>query len=104
VTRSFAVGAVLNYDCIVYGPLIDKQTGKPEIDVAVNLFRGSEEVLRGQPVQLAIADAADIHAAGEIKLPATLPPGEYALELNVYDRLQKTQGVAQWLDFTLVKY
>ena len=99
VTRSFAVGAVLHYDCIVYGPLIDKQTGKPEFDVAVNLFRGSEQILTGPPVQLATA-----HAAGEIKLPATLPPGDYALELIVHDRLEKkeSQGVAQWVDFTLV--
>jgi hypothetical protein len=54
---------------------------------------------------LAIADAAEVHAAGEIKLPATLAPGDYALELNVYDRLQKTrpQGAAQWVDFTLIK-
>ena len=49
--------------------------------------------------------AAAVHAAGEIKLPATLPPGDYALELNVYDRLEKSkpQPAEQFVDFTLAK-
>jgi hypothetical protein len=43
--------------------------------------------------------------AGEITLPATLPPGDYTLELSVNDLLEKkqSQGAAQWVDFTLVK-
>jgi len=43
---------------------------------------------------------------GEITLPATLPPSDYALELSVHDRLEEKplQGAAaQWVDFTLVK-
>jgi VWFA-related protein len=108
VTRVFASGAVLEYDCAVYGPLVDQQTGKPKLDVTVRLFRGPEQIFRGQPIDLAIAggnSTGAIRAAGEIKLPATLPRGDYALELNVHDRLQKkqSQGVAQWVDFTLMK-
>jgi VWFA-related protein len=107
VTRVFAPGAVLKYDCIVYGAASDGQTGKPKLDVAVTLFRGPERIYSGQPMALAIAGAdstAAVHAAGEIKLPATLPPGNYALELSVSDRLEKkqSQGAAQWVDFTLV--
>jgi VWFA-related protein len=108
VTRVFASGATLQYDCMVYGALLDGQTGKPKLDVAVNLFRGPEQIYTGQPIALAIADGnstAAVHAAGEIKLPATLPPGDYALELVVNDRLEEkqSQGVAQWVDFTLGK-
>jgi len=107
VTRVFAPGAALKYDCTVYGPLIDMQTGRPKLDMAVRLFRGPEQIYTGQPIGLAIAagSSAPAHAAGEIKLPAMLPPGDYALELIVYDRLEKKQseGVAQWVDFTLVK-
>jgi VWFA-related protein len=107
VTRMFAPGAALKYDCTVYGPQIDAQTGKPKIDMAVRLFRGPEQIYTGQPIALAIAggNSAPVHAAGEIKLPATLPPGDYALELSVYDRLEtkQSQGAAQWVDFTLVK-
>ncbi|HXB70771.1 MAG TPA: VWA domain-containing protein [Candidatus Acidoferrales bacterium] len=108
VTRVFAPGAVLQYDCTVYGSLIDRQTGKPKIDVAVRLFRGPEQIFRGQPIPLPIADGTStegVHATGEIKLPATLPTGDYALELTAYDRLEKKQlqAAAQWVDFTLVK-
>jgi 5-hydroxyisourate hydrolase-like protein (transthyretin family) len=108
VTRVFASGATLEYDCMVYGALLDGQTGKPKLDVAVNLFRGPEQIYTGQPIALAIADGnstAAVHAAGEIKLPATLPPGDYALELNVYDRLEKSkpQPAEQFVDFTLAK-
>jgi hypothetical protein len=36
--------------------------------------------------------------------PPTLPPGDYALELSVYDELEKRpQSATQWVDFTLVK-
>jgi hypothetical protein len=57
---------------------------------------------------LAIAgrnSAAAVHATCQIALPATLPPGDYSLELSVFDRLEKkqSQGAAQWADFTPVK-
>jgi hypothetical protein len=108
VVRVFAVGAVLNYDRSVYGPLIDRQAGKQEIDVAVRLVRGTEQIFGGQPIALAIADGNSteaVHAIGEIKLPATLPPGDYALELSAYDRLEKKppQEVAQWVDVALIQ-
>jgi VWFA-related protein len=63
VTRVFALGAALQYDCTVYGPLINRQTGKPQIDVAVSLFRGAEQILSGQPIALAIADG-ELHGGG----------------------------------------
>ena len=108
MTRVFAPGAALKYDCTVYGPQIDLQTGRPKLDMAVRLFRGPEQIYTGQPIAVVVADGsstAPIHAAGEIKLPATLPPGGYALELKVHDRLEAkhSDGVAQWVDFTLVK-
>jgi hypothetical protein len=111
VTRVFASGAVLKYDYTVYGALFDGQTGKPKLDVTVNLFRGPEQIYSGQPIALAIADGNSttaVHGAGEIKLPVTLPPGDYALELNVTDRLERKQSqaaaqAAQWVDFTLVR-
>jgi hypothetical protein len=107
VTRVFASGAALQYDCTVYGALLDGQTGKPKLDVTVHLFRGSEQIYSGEPIALAIADGNSktaVHATGEIKLPATLPPGDYAFELTVFDRLGETrlQGVTQWADFALV--
>jgi VWFA-related protein len=106
--RVFASGAVLDYDCTVSGFQIDTQTGKPKLDVAVRLFRGPEQIYTGRPIALAMADGNSktaVHAAGEIKLPATLPPGDYALELIAYDRLEKSkpQHAEQFVDFSLAK-
>jgi hypothetical protein len=45
-----------------------------------------------------------IPAAGTIKLPPTLPPGSYALELTARDHIEKPQLqlATQWTDFTLL--
>jgi VWFA-related protein len=107
VTRMFASGAVLTYDFTVYGPRTDPQTGKPKVAMLVRLFRGPEQIYNGQPIPLTMSggdsDSA-IPGAGVVKLPPTLPPGDYALELSVYDELEKRpQSATQWVDFTLVK-
>jgi hypothetical protein len=45
-----------------------------------------------------------VHTSGMVKLPTTLPSGDYALELTVYDELGKNpESGAQWVDFTLLK-
>ena len=46
----------------------------------------------------------EVHASGEIRLPATLPGGGYAVELVVFDSAWKNQRSAtQWTDFTLTQ-
>ena len=105
VTRVFAPGAVLKFECIVYGPLTDPDTGKPKISATVRLFRGPEPIYSGLPIALAIPAANStgaVRATGQIKLPATLPAGDYALELTVTDELErKQQSASRWVDFTL---
>lgn len=107
--RVFASSAVLDYDCTVSGFHIDAQTRKPKLDMTVYLFHGPEQIYTGQPIALAIANGnstAVVHAAGEIKLPATMPSGDYALELVVNDRLEKSklQPAEQFVDFTLATH
>jgi VWFA-related protein len=108
VTRVFASGAVLRYDCTVIGAVIGRQTGKPDVDLAVRLFFGPEPILTGRPIPLAMPQGAlpgAIPAAGTIKLPPDLPPGHYAVELVATDHLQgpKPGPAVEWTDFTLVK-
>jgi VWFA-related protein len=104
VTRVFALGAVLRYDYTVYGTRTGP-SGKAKLAVVVRLFRGPEQIYNGQPIPLAMKDgssAETVPATGTVKLPATLPPGDYALELSVYDELEKNpQSASQWVDFTL---
>jgi VWFA-related protein len=107
VTRAFARGAALSYDCTGFGAILDRQTGKPSVEVEIGLFRGAEQVFQGTRMPLAVADGNSsdaIHITGAIRLPQGLPPGDYAVELRAYDRLDKKHpsGVTQWTDFSLV--
>jgi hypothetical protein len=106
VTRMFALGAVLRYDCTVYGLRTDPHTGKPKIAMVVRLFRGTEQIYNGQPIPIATPEgnsAAAVPASGVVRLPATLPPGDYALELSIYDELERPRSATQWVDFILLK-
>jgi hypothetical protein len=108
VTRIFAPGAVLDYNCTVYGATIDNRTRTPRIDMTVRLIHGAEQIFQGEPTPLPIGNEdsrMSVPATGHIRLPATLPMGEYALEFTVVDRLQKKRSAtaAQWVDFTLVR-
>ena len=107
VMRVFAPGAALQYDCTVFGARIDPYTAKPNIDIEVRLFRGPERIFSGEPISLVIADGNSrtaVHAAGEIRLPSSLPAGDYAIELSAYDRLDRKEmrHATQWVNFTLV--
>ncbi len=108
VTRVFAPGAVVSYDYTVFGASPDRQTGKPSVDVEVHLFRGPDQIFAGKPIQLPIPDGntpGAIHGKGEIKLPDTLPPGDYAVELLASDETQSTKSepAKQFVDFTIVE-
>ena len=107
VTRE-SRAARAGYECTVMGAALDRQTAQPKVDIEVRLFFGTERIFTGRPIPLAVPQGASmesIPAAGTIKLPPTLPPGAYALELIANDHLQvpEVQQAAQWTDFTLVK-
>ena len=94
VTRTFMPGAVLKYECTVFDALTDRRTGKPKVDIEIRLHRGPERIFSGRPIPLPVADGnspSAIHATGEIRLPATLPPGEYTVEL---ERVRPVAGIS----------
>jgi hypothetical protein len=101
ITRVFAPGAVLQYDCTVYGAAADR------VDIAVRVLRGAEQVLMSGPGPLAGGDAnlAAIRASGRIQLPANLPPGDYSLEIKFEERMAKgnSRNASQWVDFTVAQ-
>ena len=107
VTRVFSPGTKINYDSTLFGSKVESGTGKPRIDIELQLFRGTQQVYAGPaiPLTLARSDSPEaVHIQGEIKLPETFPPGEYAIELIAHDRLRggRHDAAAQWTDFTLV--
>jgi hypothetical protein len=68
--------------------------GRPEL-----IFTGS----RLQPAEQAPGDSAMI--AGQLKLPDSLPAGDYSVELVIEDQLAagKDHETSQWGAFTLVQ-
>jgi len=103
VTRVFAPGAALDYDCEIFGAHPEKSSGKPRIEIEVHLFRGPERIFTGHPFALPVtASGPPVRANGQVKLPAFLPPGDYALELIAWDRgAGPKQQATQWVDFRL---
>jgi hypothetical protein len=105
-SRKFHAGSSLLYACRLYGAKRDAATGKQEIEVAARLFRDGVPVHDTGFTSLAPAAGADeIGVAGTLNLPATLPEGEYAVELIARDRMAnpKKQEVSQWTDLTLLR-
>jgi VWFA-related protein len=104
-TRVFASGAALDYDCSVFGTRAEKNSGKPKIEIEVHLFRGPERIFTGHPIPVPVtASETPVRATGQIRLPAFLPPGDYALELIAHDRAAgPRQSAAQWVDFRLAE-
>jgi hypothetical protein len=103
VTRVFAPGAKLSYDSAIFGEFVDRSKSEPKLEMEVRVFRGSDRIFSSQPIPVPAQEPPGIHAAGEIRLPAAMAPGNYAVQLLVYDPEQKrVQPAEQWTDFTLV--
>ena len=104
IRRTFQSGSVLEFAADVYGAR--KGAGKvPQIEFAIRLHRGPEQIFTGKPIPMArqIPGAQPV-VSGEIKLPPFLPPGDYAVELVVRDKLAtgKTGTASEWAEFTLL--
>ena len=109
ISRVFARGSVLHYDCTVVG-LPAAKAAPRTLDIQVTLFRGPVQLFQGAPesVPVPVPEAElgkPIHASGKIHISPALPPGEYALALTVYNPQDgaKGRGAVQWADFTLVE-
>jgi hypothetical protein len=100
VTRVFGPGVTLQYRCEVYGA-----SPRPQIDMEVQLFRGPERIFKGTPIKIPVRSGVShrIQAAGEVRLPGSLPPGVYAAEFIAHDRSKgaKAPSSTGWVDFRL---
>jgi len=105
VMRIFAPGADLHYDFTIFGAL-RRAGAEPRLEVQFRLFQGLDPVFQRGPESLPLqaSTAAAIRATGMIRLPPSLPPGQYSLQVTAYDRLEKAshQAAVQWTNLTLV--
>jgi VWFA-related protein len=103
--RKFSTGTVIDYGFEVYNAKLDKQTGRPQLQTQVRLFRDNQQVYAGKviPVTGEAADHKRVSAIGHLQLGGNLTRGEYVLQVVVRDLLakEKQQITQQWIDFEI---
>lgn len=103
--RVFPRTGWIQYGAGIYNATPDKKTGKPQITVQAELYRGGKPAYKLSPQTLdygAQPNAKRFEYAGRLRLN-NLPSGEYLLHLVVTDALakKKTARAEQWIDFTV---
>jgi hypothetical protein len=79
--------------------------GQPQLDIEARLYREGLEVFR-RAVRgpLAVPAGTAPLIGGVLHLEADMPPGDYVLELNVADRLEKkATRTTQTVDFSVTR-
>jgi VWFA-related protein len=106
--RRFSGGMVMLYGWAIYNAQVDKQTGKPNLQTQIRVFRDGQLVFTGGPVSLDTANLTDfkqLPVTGALELGAGMLPGEYVLQVITTDLLAKDKHrlATQWIDFEIVK-
>lgn len=102
--RHFRRGQKVSYGYKVLNATV--KDGDPQVWTQVRLFRGDKEVFRSEPRALQTAGAKDkarLLVGGALQLGSQFEPGDYALQLVVWDKLAKGGDAvaAQAIDFEL---
>lgn len=93
VTRQYEAGAPMAFRCDAFGVV------SSVLGFEVRLYRGSERIYSGPVLKMQAQDVAkQMSVAGTLRLPETLPSGDYVMELVVRDDLRTA---TQWAEFTL---
>jgi len=89
----------------IYNAKVKKK--KPsELEYQYTLYKDDIEILQSGPIKINTASTSDheeISIARELRLPESLEPGTYVLQLVVRDKLVKEKdGTAKrWMDFKI---
>jgi VWFA-related protein len=115
--RRFQAGSELQYALAVYHPETDRRSGQPQLSTTLRLVRDGQEVLTTDVVDISttavlaapsgntkVKKVPSYVMEGTLRLPASLAPGEYALQVVVTDELTKSQArrTGQWTAFEIV--
>jgi VWFA-related protein len=107
--RQFRQSADLLLAYAIYNARLDKASGQPKLTAQTRIYHNGQPVFVGkeQPVsaQTASSDPRRIGLLAQLKLGATLVPGEYILQVVVTDTLRndKHRVATQWIDFEIYK-
>lgn len=115
--RGFAAGAELSYAFAVYHATLDRDLGRPRLRAVLRLVRDGEEVVNaditGSSRLTALAPSSGkskgpkvpgYMAVGTYRLPASLTPGDYALQIVVTDLAAKKSALTsgRWSDLEIL--
>ena len=103
----YQAGSSIGFECEVFGfrsaPRPPKQ---PRVEMEIRLFKegGSAPVFDSRPFPVPQATLAENYLAGRMGIGSDFAPGDYTLQLVVYDRLAaaKKQIATQWTNLTVV--
>lgn len=105
--RQFKNGMALAYGLKIYNAEIDKKSTKPNLKVQVRVFRNGELLFAGEQLPYDADGQTDLKRLtvnGGLQLGANMTPGDYVLQMIVYDYAkEKPRVAAQQLDFEIVK-
>lgn len=104
--RHFRRGQKVTYGYKVLNAALDSKTGEPQLLTSIRLYRDGQEVFHSDPRALSVNGAKDkskLMVGGVLQLGQQFQPGDYALQLVVWDKLAKgaRSVVSQAIDFEL---
>ncbi|HXE64456.1 MAG TPA: VWA domain-containing protein [Bryobacteraceae bacterium] len=103
----YATGATLEFQCDVFGIRNASQLPRePHVEMEVRLFRdgAKEPVFDSKTLPVPAKTLAKNYLYGGMRIGKEIEPGDYMMQLTVYDRLapQKKQAATQWANLTVV--
>ena len=106
--RRLRPGMTLNYAYLIYNAKLEKATGRPQLVAQTRVFREGKLAYDGgaRAIDLArVTDFGRIALGGGLQLGEAFPPGEYVLQVIVYDQLRRDRHrlATQWIDFEVVR-
>ena len=106
--RRFRQDMAMDFGYFIYNARSDKQTGSPQLQAQMRLFRDGQLVFTGKLTRYDPSGQADLQrlsTGGRLFLGSELPPGEYILQIIAIDTLadEKHRMATQWIDFEIVR-
>jgi VWFA-related protein len=107
--RRFAPGADLTFLSLAYNALLDPLNHRPDLIMQARLFHNDKVFYTSPEISVDTTNQTDLTqvvVAGNVHLASDLEPGNYYLQLVLFDRLsavKQPRMAIQWLDFDVVK-
>jgi hypothetical protein len=106
--RQLRYGTFLDYGYVIYNAVLDKNTGKPQVQTQIRLLRDGKEFYAGKSTPFDPTGQTNLKqmvAGGRLQVGTVMPPGQYILQVIVTDPLakEKVRTATQWIDFEVMK-